>query len=536
MKCATRAALMAVLLAYCAAPVAAGAASPPPERSRVEHPSFSLGLIDPDRPAKIREANAGCLSCHSQQGVEKPPRPGLDLAQLARLTISPQALAQSVHAGLACTACHGEAMAEYPHSDAEEAPAKSCIGCHPRAAKYILSDFRESRHYLRHKQSFTCNTCHDPHAMRQAADLGSPRAVAQADNAQCLSCHANQANYARVEATRPMPDLLLHHAWLPSPELHWTSTRCIDCHVVATEAGYSHRFTRIVDATRDCGTCHTLDSALRTRLYRKALYQPAVDSAGFANAYILANAYVIGATRNLWLDQALVAVGGLLAAGLVAHALVRVVTANVRQPRAPAHGVYLFSGWIRVWHWLNALLMLCLAVTGMSLHYAAPRPVGFDVARRLHETCGIALAVAYLCFLVASQVSGNWKQFVPPSADLLRRIGLQARFYVWDIFRGRPQPFSVTQENNFNPLQQIIYFVIMYVAMPVLIASGAIFLFPELLPARLLGIDSLLLIAVAHYVAASAIVFFTMAHVYLVTTGRTVGAHLKSMVTGWHED
>ena len=45
---------------------------------------------------------------------------------------------------------------------------------------------------------------------------------------------------------------------------------------------------------------------------------------------------------------------------------------------------YLFPAWIRLWHWLNAALIVVLGVTGLSLHYADPKLplVDFELAVR----------------------------------------------------------------------------------------------------------------------------------------------------------
>ena len=40
-----------------------------------------------------------------------------------------------------------------------------------------------------------------------------------------------------------------------------------------------------------------------------------------------------------------------------------------------ANREYLIAPWIRIWHWSNALLILTLAVTGNSLHFADPNLV-----------------------------------------------------------------------------------------------------------------------------------------------------------------
>ena len=74
----------------------------------------------------------------------------------------------------------------------------------------------------------------------------------------------------------------------------------------------------------------------------------------------------------------------------------------------------------------------------------------------------------------------------------------------------------------------------MYLLMPVLIGSGIVFLYPELAPDQLFGFDGLLPIALLHYLAAMALLLFLLTHVYLGTTGRTLGQMFRAMVSGWH--
>ena len=42
-------------------------------------------------------------------------------------------------------------------------------------------------------------------------------------------------------------------------------------------------------------------------------------------------------------------------------------------------------------------------------------------------------------------------------------------------------------------------------------------------------------VALLHTAGAFMMLLFLISHVYLITTGHTVGAHLKAMITGWEE-
>lgn len=199
--------------------------------------------------------------------------------------------------------------------------------------------------------------------------------------------------------------------------------------------------------------------------------------------------------------------------------------------------IYLLPLWIRVWHWTNALLIVTLTVTGVSLHFADPNLplVEFSLAARFHQYAGIALVAVYGAFVIANIISGNWWQYVPKPPGVLERCWIQAKWYMGGIFNGQPHPYRVSEEQNFNALQAISYWVIMYMIMPVMLLSGLIFLVPDFAPDRFFGFDGLLPVAIVHYLTGAAIVMFMIVHVYLGTTGKTATSMFKTMITGWHE-
>ena len=59
----------------------------------------------------------------------------------------------------------------------------------------------------------------------------------------------------------------------------------------------------------------------------------------------------------------------------------------------------------------------------MSLHFADPNLllVEFSLAVRIHNIAGVTLICAYLFFVVANIVTGNWWQFVPKPPGILKR-------------------------------------------------------------------------------------------------------------------
>jgi thiosulfate reductase cytochrome b subunit len=203
-----------------------------------------------------------------------------------------------------------------------------------------------------------------------------------------------------------------------------------------------------------------------------------------------------------------------------------------------SHRIYILPLWLRLWHWSNALLIITLAVTGASLHFADPSLplVPFGLAARIHDVAGLTLVGLYGFFVLANIVTGNWWQYVPKPGGFLHKCWLQTRYYVWGIFRGEAPPYPPTEANNFNALQQIIYWGVMYFLMPLLLITGLLFLWPDFAPKQAFGVDGLVPVAVLHYLVGLLIIAFMVAHIYLGSCGHKVKTHYMMMITGWHEE
>ena len=198
---------------------------------------------------------------------------------------------------------------------------------------------------------------------------------------------------------------------------------------------------------------------------------------------------------------------------------------------------YILPLWLRIWHWLNALLMILLMVSGASLHFTDPSLplMPFEMARTVHNVSGITLSVLYIMYLLWNAHTGNWRQYVPDLGKLVDNINRQNAFVARGIFKGEPPPVVPTPEQKYNALQQITYLLVMYVAMPLLVITGIAFLFPELAPETLFGFYGLVTVAVSHYVVGFLLVMFMLGHIYMGTMGVTASAGFKMMINGWHD-
>jgi len=107
----------------------------------------------------------------------------------------------------------------------------------------------------------------------------------------------------------------------------------VECHTppsTVRQLSLSHEILAKDRAERECVTCHTRDSSLRTRLYRHLIAEEE-ETAGFANAVILRSAYVVGATRNTYVDTAGTWLLGLTVAGVLVHGVLRIFAALRRR-------------------------------------------------------------------------------------------------------------------------------------------------------------------------------------------------------------
>jgi thiosulfate reductase cytochrome b subunit len=198
---------------------------------------------------------------------------------------------------------------------------------------------------------------------------------------------------------------------------------------------------------------------------------------------------------------------------------------------------YYYPGWIRIWHLLNAIFCLLLIVSGISLQYSdANAPViGFQRAIGIHNFCGVALTINYTLFFLGNMFRGNGRHYMVEMKGLGQRLWKQLYFYAYGVFKGEKAPFPVGKERKFNPLQQVSYVIIMYVALPLLFVTGWALLFPEFILKRFLGFSGVFLSAQLHIAMGFLVSVFLIIHLYVSTMGRTVFSNFRSIMDGWQE-
>lgn len=189
----------------------------------------------------------------------------------------------------------------------------------------------------------------------------------------------------------------------------------------------------------------------------------------------------------------------------------------------------------RIWHWLQALTIIALMITGFEIH--APQGLhllGFENAVRVHNAFAVLLLLNALLGFFYFFTTGLMKIFGPRSGEFLTLAIAQGRYYMFGIFRGETHPMERYPGEKLNPLQQLTYLSILNVLLPVQVISGVLIWGAQRWPALVDQIGGLGVLVPIHLLTAWFFLADTIGHVYMTTTGPTVGAHVRAMITG-HE-
>jgi thiosulfate reductase cytochrome b subunit len=199
--------------------------------------------------------------------------------------------------------------------------------------------------------------------------------------------------------------------------------------------------------------------------------------------------------------------------------------------------LYLYPAIIRVWHFFNALFIIILILSGLSMQYSDPsRPfLRFDIAVTFHNYSGILLALNYSLFIIGNIITGNAKHYKIKMAGLSNRLTQQFRYYTRDMFFHTNPPFPVTKKSKFNPIQQVTYFTIMFILLPVLFITGLSLLYSGSFIREILGNKALFYTDMLHLMIGFFLSIFLVVHLYVCTVGKSPFLNFKSMVTGYHE-
>ena len=199
--------------------------------------------------------------------------------------------------------------------------------------------------------------------------------------------------------------------------------------------------------------------------------------------------------------------------------------------------IYLYSAYQRIWHWLQALVILLLMLSGLEIHSPETFVVfGFANAVELHIVLGFLLIVNAFLGLFYHLTTGRIREYLPEPHDFFSMAIRQALYYLRGIFRGDPHPFERRPGHKLNPLQQITYLAILNILLPLQTLSGLLIWGLQRWPEWAGAFGGLSLLAPLHTLVAWLFGAFIVLHLYLTTTGNTPTANIRAMITGWEEN
>lgn len=184
--------------------------------------------------------------------------------------------------------------------------------------------------------------------------------------------------------------------------------------------------------------------------------------------------------------------------------------------------VRIFARFERFWHWTQAALVLGLLLTGARLH-GLTSGADWHTAFTLHLVMAGLIIVLWIFAIFWHFTTGQWQHYLPT----FRNLAAVIRYYAIGIFLGDPHPAKPTIHRKHNPLQRLSYLFLKLVINPAIWATGVLYL-----TVNITGLE-LATVAWLHVVSAYAMAIFVVIHVYMATTGETVTAYLKAMITGY---
>jgi thiosulfate reductase cytochrome b subunit len=204
---------------------------------------------------------------------------------------------------------------------------------------------------------------------------------------------------------------------------------------------------------------------------------------------------------------------------------------------AATEKLYFYPVWLRIWHGINALGIIALIITGISMQSSveASHILGFNLIVKLHNIAGILVTLSYLIYFIGNRVTPNGKFYRIKSRGFFKRPIQQAIYYAWGMFHEMKPPYPISEKRKFNPLQKYAYVMVMYMAVPVVVISGIALLFPEIILDKVYWFSGVFVTAILHSAMGFFISVFLIIHLYIASIGKSPLENFKSIITGWHQ-
>lgn len=470
-------------------------------------------------------ANSSCFDCHNPDILklskdeladqvtvdEKPvtpkPKPRYVVGEL-NLSIQEKPYAEGVHADVTCVTCHKD-VTELPHK--QRLKTVDCKECHDE----YVENVKASAHGEKASKAIGCEGCHDVH-------YGKGKAAYEKDfqRTHCVNCHKAYGM-----------DTVKQHSKLYEAQLH-LALDCMLCHK-GKQPGV-HNIPQVKVMVAGCEACHSKKTILSKEKAEPTSFGSYMLQTSFINSDVLKKfGYVLGANRIPALDTILIlAVLAPLGLPLI-HGGLRILTRRKGPIQLPEEKILLHPLIERIWHWFQALCIVMLIITGIMLHWPEKFPGWFNWSVTVHNWFGIGAVVGFLVWLFYNLGTGRISHYFPKKGEIPKGMITQARFYGYGIFKHEPHPYAPSEDNKFNPLQKIAYLQFQVLLFPILLISGILYMYPETFKGVINALGGMAVLGIAHLILGGLFAAFLVAHLYLATTGETVGENFKAIIFGY---
>lgn len=203
------------------------------------------------------------------------------------------------------------------------------------------------------------------------------------------------------------------------------------------------------------------------------------------------------------------------------------------------HRTYVHPLPVRLWHWINAAGFLLLILTGLQIRYVGLFDLmSFRSAVALHNWVGFVLIANYFVWLLYYLCTDKIRNYLP-ELDARKHFGKafrQLRYYGYGIFIGEPNPHKVTPYDKFNPMQSMLYQLVMLIIVPIQFYTGVLMWDVKRFSAQVDFFGGIRIVDTVHVLLFIFFVLYIIMHAYLGALGRPASAHYKAMITGYEED
>ncbi len=193
---------------------------------------------------------------------------------------------------------------------------------------------------------------------------------------------------------------------------------------------------------------------------------------------------------------------------------------------------------VRLWHWINAVGFVLMILTGVQIRYVGLIDVmSFRWAVHLHNWIGFVLIANFFLWFFFYLFSDRIRVYHPELSAKKHFLGAvrQAQFYGYGIFKGDPNPFQVSIYRKFNPLQSMLYQIIMMLLVPIQFYTGILLWDVKRFSAQVDFFGGVRVVDTVHVLIFIFFVAYILIHAYLGALGHTYSAHYKAMITGYEE-